>query len=102
MQKINPADLVPLDIFENREPIKIDLVYAQADHPRNIFKEAVYKNDSRLWAHKDLATITILAARMLQKKHGWILEIQDCLRNAKNKNCAGQPGMVRGRISIAI
>jgi len=80
MRTINPADLVPMDIFVDKEPITIDLVYAQADHPRNIFGEAIYQPSARFWAHKDLALITLLAARLLNDQHGYKLKLKDCLR----------------------
>jgi D-alanyl-D-alanine dipeptidase len=80
MPNINPADLVPLDIFIDKEPILIDLVYADASHPRNIFETAIYHDGARLWAHRDIAVLTLLTARILKNKHDWVLEIQDCLR----------------------
>lgn len=80
MKKLNPADFIPMDIFAGKEPIKIDLVYAQAGHPRNIFGEALYHQNARLWAHKYIAAITVLVARTIQHQYKWTLEIQDCLR----------------------
>lgn len=80
MIKINPADLIPMDVFEGREPITIDLVYARADHPRNIFGEIIYYNEARLWAHQDLAAISLLAARKISNSHVWSLCLHDCLR----------------------
>lgn len=80
MEIISPTDLIPIDMFIECAPIKIDLVYAQKKHPRNIFKTALYYSKSRLWTHKNLAAITILTARRLNQKFGYILEIQDSLR----------------------
>lgn len=80
MEKINPKDLIPMDIFIDHEPIKVDLVYADKNHPRNIFDETIYHSDARLWTHKDIAAITLLTARTLNKKYGYILEAKDCLR----------------------
>lgn len=95
MKNISPAELIPLDIFEGQEPIKIDLVYAKPDHPRNMFKEAIYHDKARLWAHKDLAAITILTARILNKKFGWILEIKDCLRTYDAQVAMAETQIVR-------
>lgn len=72
-------DLVPMDVFAG-EPIKIDLVYADAKHPQNIFKVAAYDKAMRLILHKDLARVVLLAARTLHKSHGWILVLKDGLR----------------------
>ncbi|MEM9468573.1 MAG: M15 family metallopeptidase [Pseudomonadota bacterium] len=69
-----------MDIFVDEEPITIDLVYAQPDHPRNIFKEQIYQDGARLWCEYDLARITIKTARILNEKYNWILELKDCLR----------------------
>ena len=94
-QKIDPAALIPLDIFESSEPIKIDLVYAKSNHPRNIFEEALYLPDARLWAHKDIAAITLLTARTLYKKYGWVLEIQDCLRTVDAQAAMQETSIVK-------
>jgi len=94
MQKIDPADLIPFDIFEN-EPIKVDVVYADANHPRNIFVTAIYQPKTRLWAHKDLATITLLMARTLNKKHGYIVEVKDCLRTTDAQSAMQETDIVK-------
>lgn len=80
--KVNPADCIPMDIFVRTEPVTIDLVYAQADHACNIFGEAIYRGNSRLWAHKDIAAITLLSARTINKEHNWSLRLHDCLRTS--------------------
>ncbi len=76
---IDPLDLVPMDIFGN-EPIAIDLVYADAAHPENIFGTAVYAKDARLILHRDLARLVLLTARLLHARHGWTLVLKDGLR----------------------
>jgi len=93
--KINLIDLIPLDIFINKEPIVIDLVYADARHPRNIFKEQLYHPNARLWAHKDIAAIALLTARMIHKKHGWTLKIKDCLRTTDAQTAMQETPIVR-------
>ena len=95
MKKINPADLIPMDIFVGSEPIKIDLVYANAAHPRNIFETALYHNKARFWAHQDIAKITLLAARKLYKSHGYIMEIQDCLRTVDAQEAMQETSVVK-------
>lgn len=83
MKNIPYTDLIPMDIFLSQEPITIDLVYANAKHPNNIFKEAIYHPNARLWAHREIAAITLLTARILKKQHGYILELKDCLRTTE-------------------
>lgn len=82
MKKIALTHLIPMDIFVKNEPITLDLVYQNKDHPHNIFGSNIYHPDARLWAHKDIACITLLTARILHQNHNWILEIKDCLRTS--------------------
>ncbi len=79
-QKISIDDLVILDDFKDKYPIVIDAVYANPHHKNNIFKKAIYKPNTKIIAHKDMAKITIKAAEICNKKYGWILEVKDCLR----------------------
>ena len=95
MKKIPPSDLVPMDIFVGKEPIAIDLVYANATHAENIFSEALYKPNARFWAHKNIALITLLTARKLNKDHGYVLELKDCLRTADGQAAMGNTQIVR-------
>ena len=95
MEKISPADLVPMDIFIGNEPIKIDLVYANENHARNIFDEALYHDSARLWAHRDIAAITLLTARVLNRAHGYTVEIQDCLRTTEAQKAMGETKIVQ-------
>ncbi len=74
------ADIVLMDIFLAKEPILIDLVYADEDHPENIFKKSLYHPEARLSLHRDMARIVIMAARLLQKQKGWRLVLKDGLR----------------------
>lgn len=68
-----------MDIFGS-EPIAIDLVYADAAHPENIFGTAVYAQGARLVLHRDLARIVLMTARLLHTRHGWTLVLKDGLR----------------------
>lgn len=95
MEKISPADLVPMDIFVGNEPIKIDLVYANKNHERNIFGEALYHDKARLWAHRDIAAITLLTARILNRAYDYTVEIQDCLRTTEAQAAMGNTKIVR-------
>lgn len=95
MKKIDPADLIPLDSFNHKEPIKIDLVYANKNHPRNIFQAPLYLSTARLWAHKDIAAITLMSARILNKKYSYTLEIQDCLRTIDSQQAMQETDIVK-------
>ncbi|HPD82265.1 MAG: M15 family metallopeptidase [Alphaproteobacteria bacterium] len=94
-KKINPSELLPFSLFIDREPIQIDLVYADANHPRNIFETAIYQPTAQLWAHKDIAAITLLTARILNKKYGWVLELKDCLRTVEAQAAMQETDIVK-------
>lgn len=94
MQKIDPSDLIPLDIFID-EPIKTDVVYTNADHPRNIFETAIYRPNTRLWAHKDLTAITLLMARRLNNEYGYVVEVKDCLRTTDSQAAMQKTDIVK-------
>ena len=91
---IDPRDLVPMDIFPD-EPFAIDIVYAQANHPENIFGTAVYHKDARLVLHRDLARIVIATARTLRKRHGWTLVLKDGLRPVEAQSALMETDIVK-------
>jgi hypothetical protein len=95
MQIIPSSDLVPMDIFADREPIEIDLVYANATHPQNIFGKALYHNTSRLWAHKKIAALTLLAARILRRQTDYSFSLKDCLRTTDAQTAMVETQIVR-------
>ncbi len=80
MDKILPKDLLAFDDFTDEHPIKIDLVYKDKNHPHNIFDVDIYKSTSKLWGHKDMVGLTLLAAKICHDKTGLTFEIKDCLR----------------------
>ena len=77
---ILPEALIDMGRYEGHEPIKIDVVYAQAAHPENIFKTALYRADAKLWLHQDLAEIVVKAAQLCHERHGYIFVLRDGLR----------------------
>ncbi|CAB3764383.1 M15 family metallopeptidase [Paraburkholderia solisilvae] len=76
----SPEDLWPMDEFKSTAPLKIDLVYATASHPENLFEVALYRADARLWLHRELAEVVIKAARICYQKSGYIVVLKDGLR----------------------
>ncbi|MDB2682811.1 D-alanyl-D-alanine carboxypeptidase family protein [Alphaproteobacteria bacterium] len=78
MKQIASDDLIPLDLYEDEYPIRVQLDYARADNL--LLGEAVYHQDARLWAHKDITKIVLKAAQDLHSQHGLRLVIYDCLR----------------------
>ena len=81
MKSLDVDDLVPLNAFSKTSPIEIDPVYAKSSHPDNHFRELYHPEASVIWAQKDLAVVTLLAAQLGQRLYGWDrLKINDCLR----------------------
>lgn len=73
---IDPADLIPMDLFLTTEPFSIDVMYAG---PAS-FCGPVYKPSARLSLHCDMAEIILVAARLVRDRIGGTLELYDGLR----------------------
>lgn len=73
-------DLVPVNLFEATCPVQVDLVYAQPDHKDNLFPDLYHPKASILWAHKDLAAVTLAAAKLCNNLYGWTFKLNDCFR----------------------
>lgn len=63
---IDPALLVPMDIYEGDGLLRVDLAYAKADNL--LFGERIYRPDARLWLYKKLAEVIIHAAGILREQ----------------------------------
>lgn len=88
MKNLDVNHIIPLNAFESTQPIIIDVVYAQPNHPDNLFKDLYSPHAKIMWAHKDIAAMTIRAAQICNEQYGWKLKINDCLRPVE-----GQEGM---------
>lgn len=84
-----------MDLFCSTEAILIDLVYANASHPENIFGIDAYRKDARLILHKDLARVVIAVSRGLNKDHGWTLVLKDGLRTIEAQKALIETDIVR-------
>ena len=87
---ISPFDLIPMDIFTQDFPSKIHLAY-QKDEPPNIFGK-IYPDEARLWLHKDLAAIVLLASQRVEQ-HSLIL--YDGLRTVEAQALMSQSDIVK-------
>jgi D-alanyl-D-alanine dipeptidase len=95
LTKVNPAELVPLDIFTLNYPIAIDLVYSQKNHPENIFGK-IYRESARMWLHVDLAAVLVLASRICHKGAGSaVLQAKDGLRTIEAQTLMQRSEIVR-------
>ena len=92
---IDIADIIPMDIFCGSEPVVIDLVYADSEHPENIFGIALYHKNACLSLHRDLACIVLKAARTLHTNHGWKLVLKDGLRTIEAQEAMAQTDIVK-------
>ncbi len=77
MKKIDPAKLVPMDLYEKDFPIRVDVAYSRAD---NFLGEPIYHENARLWLHEDLAKVVLRAAQIAHEKHGVRFVLHDGLR----------------------
>jgi D-alanyl-D-alanine dipeptidase len=75
--------LILLSDFERTHPLRIDLVYAKAAHPHNIFKEAIYRKEARLWGHRLFVPVVLRAAEICHAKSKHIFELKDILRTVE-------------------
>lgn len=91
MNKIDPAHLVPMDMFEDMEWLRIHLAYARPD----CFCGTVYRAGARLWLHRDLAAIAALAAKRLYEKNGFRMILYDGLRTVEAQEDMLQSPAVR-------
>ena len=90
---ISPHDLVPMDLFADGQSLAIDLIYQKNEAP-NIFG-VVYRKDAKLWLHKDLARIVVLAAQMIHEKTGLRCILYDGLRTVEAQALMGQSPIVQ-------
>lgn len=93
--KIVPSsDLVAMEPFAGDHPVRVDLVYAHAGHPENIFGK-IYRDEARLWLHRDLAAIVLKAGDTLKRERGWRLVLKDGLRTVEAQQFMQQAEIVR-------
>lgn len=92
--KIIPhEDLVDMGRAAWAGRFRIDLPYADKDHPENLFKCAFYDKDTCLWLHRELAFIVAEAALLVQARlaPGGRMVLKDGLRpveaQARMMNC---------------
>jgi len=92
MQKIDANEIIPLNLLVDDFPIDIDVVYAKTDHPDNHFPNLYDPNAQIMWAHKDIAAVTLLAANICHDLFGWRFKINDCLRPVEAQEGMAQYG----------
>lgn len=94
---MNPlvSHLIAFDMFRDDFPIAIDCVYADATHPENFFKTALYKKEARIWGHIDVVAITLLASRIIHEQAHYITQIKDCLRPIEAQRAMGETDIVK-------
>lgn len=76
LRPIDPADLVPMDLFARDHPLSIDVIYAGPDS----FCGPVYRKDARLSLHRDMAEVVLLTAHRVHERSRATLVLYDGLR----------------------
>jgi len=90
-EKIDPATLVPMDVFTDDTPLRVDLAYAGTES----FCGIIYRKQARLWLHEDLAAIVVRAARTAHEKYNLRLVVYDGLRTMAAQALMGESDIVR-------
>lgn len=91
-QAIDPALLVPMDIFADAVPVRVDVAYTQ-DFPKS-FCGVIYRPGARLWLHRDLAQVVVRAAA-LAGKAGLGVILYDGLRTTEAQGLMRETAVVR-------
>lgn len=91
MKPIDPARLVPMDMFEDTGWLRVDLAYAG---PRS-FCGVIYRPGARLWLYDDLAAIVLHAARDVHERHGLRMVVYDGLRTVTAQEAMLETPVVR-------
>jgi len=93
--QIDPAALVPMDSFAGEYPLRVELVYAQAGHKDNMFRQAIYRPEARLWLHKELAAIVKRASKLVFEQHGYKMLLFDGLRTTDAQEAIAETAIVK-------
>lgn len=101
MQKLNINDIIPLNAFAQSHPIQIEVVYALKGHEDNHFPNLYAPEAKILWAHRDIAAVTLRAAQICQSLYGWsCLKIYDCLRPVEAQEAMEEFGYDASLVSL--
>lgn len=92
---IAPGALVDMNEVAAETKLRIDLVYAQAEHPENIFGLALYRPEARLFLHRDLAGIVRRAAADCYARHGYVFVLKDGLRTVEAQAMMQETAIVK-------
>ncbi len=93
MKNIKPEDLVPMDLFTDDFPLRIELAYAR---PNNyLFGERIYHYDAHLWLHKDLACVVLLASALCYARTKYSFVLYDGLRTVDAQEAMLETSIVR-------
>lgn len=94
-KQITSCDLIALDEYRTSHRLVIDLVYADAAHPENIFQTALYRPGARLWLHKDFAAIVLRAAEICHERWDGIFILKDGLRTVEAQQAMQETAIVK-------
>lgn len=93
MKKIAPETLIPMDIFTEDFPLRIDLAYRKPA-PDNIFG-VIYRPGARLWLSQYLAKIVLIASASCFKNHKLQMVLYDGLRTVEAQKRMGKSPIVQ-------
>lgn len=100
ISKIATSDLIPFNAYEGRFPVVMDAVYADPEDKDNHFKGLYHPEAKIIWAHRELAKVTLIAAKICEELHGWCLQINDCLRPVEAQEAMEKYGYHPSLVSL--
>lgn len=78
---IPPDNLICMNLHAATHHFRVDLAYARDDNL--LFGERIYKKDTTLWLHKDLARVVLTAAMTCYQDHHLRFVLYDGLRTVE-------------------
>ena len=95
MQTINADDLIDMAVYADECGYEIEVMYADAAHPFNIFGQAVYASDAPLLLHKSFAPIVQNAAKLCRERSDYRMILHDGLRPCDRQQAIQETDLVR-------
>jgi D-alanyl-D-alanine dipeptidase len=92
---IPATDLIAMDKVAPKAPLRIDIVYAQPEHPENIFGLALYRPGAKLWLHRDFAEIVQRAAGLCYQQSSYVFVLKDGLRTVEAQAMMQETAIVK-------
>lgn len=95
MQMINADDFVDMAKTAEECGYAVEVMYADAAHPFNIFEQAIYAPETPLLLHKSFAPIVQNAAKLCRDRSDYKMVLHDGLRPSDAQLAISETDLVR-------